>query len=89
MRACLLVFSSLIALGQLVLTLGIWLKSWPVMYLGTIIVSLGGENFNVANCALLANWFRGGELAFAFGVSLSMAKLGSVLNDVTSPVLVE
>jgi MFS family permease len=57
------------------------------MYVGRFIFGLGGESFTVANSALLAEWFRGGELAFAFGVNLSIARLGSVINNVASPAL--
>lgn len=41
----------------------------------------------VANSALLADWFRGRELAFSFGIDLSVARLGSVFNDIVSPML--
>ena len=37
--------------------------------------------------ALLANWFTGRELAFAFGLNLSIARLGSVINNIVSPLL--
>lgn len=52
-------------------------------------MGLGGESYTVANSALLSEWFKGAELAFAFGVNLSLAKLGSVINDVSSPKLAE
>lgn len=47
----------------------------------------GGESFTVANSALLADWFKGKELAFAFGINLSISKLGSVINNILSPAL--
>ena len=51
---------------------GAYLKSWPVMLLGRVIFGLGGENITVAQSALLADWFAGGELALAFGINLSI-----------------
>lgn len=86
---CLLLFSSLITIGQVIFSLGLSLKSWPVMFLGRLIFGFGGESFTVANSALLAQWFKGKELAFAFGVNLSISKLGSVVNNLVSPVLTD
>ena len=84
---CLLVFASLIALGQCIVALGFWVRSWPVIFLGRLVFALGGENLIVANSALLADWFKGKELAFAFGVNLSIARVGSVVNNILSPAL--
>lgn len=86
-RLCLLIFTSLIALGQVVVSFGISIKSWPVILTGRLIFGFGGESLTVANSALLAEWFRGRELAFAFGINLSVAKLGSVINNLVSPAL--
>jgi MFS family permease len=84
---CLLLFSSLIAIGQVIFSLGISIKSWPVIFLGRLVFGFGGESFTVANSALLAEWFKGKELALAFGINLSISKLGSVINNILSPML--
>eukprot|EP01034_Spumella_vulgaris_P023597 gene23597-29833_t len=39
------------------MTVGLWYKSWFVIFLGRFIFGLGGESFTVANTTLLANWF--------------------------------
>ena len=36
----------------------------------------------------MAEWFKGKEIAFAMGLNLSLARLGSVVNDVVSPAKV-
>jgi len=84
---CLLLFSSLIAIGQVIFSVGLSIKSWPVIFIGRLVFGFGGESFTVANSALLANWFKGKELAFAFGINLSISKLGSVINNIVSPAL--
>lgn len=84
---CLLTFTSLIAVGQVIVAIGFSIKSWPIIFLGRLIFALGGENLIVANSALLADWFKGKELAFAFGINLSIARVGSVVNNVLSPAL--
>ena len=86
-RICLTVFAGLITVGQLIFTFGVQWKSWPVMFLGRVVFGLGGESFVVANTALLADWFKGKELAFSFGINLAIARLGSVFNNIISPRL--
>jgi len=88
-RFCLLIFSCLITIGQVVFALGLSIKSWPVMYLGRIIFGCGGENMNVANSAILSMWFKDKELAFAFGLNLSISRLGSVANNLVSPIITD
>ena len=58
-RSSLLFFASLITLGQAIFSIGISIKSWPVIFLGRLVFGLGGECFTVANSALLADWFKG------------------------------
>jgi len=72
-----------------IFSFGISIKSWPVMFVGRLVFGFGGESFTVANSALLADWFKGRELAFAFGINLSISKLGSVINNILSPALTE
>lgn len=88
-RFCLLMFSSLLTIGQVVFALGLSIKSWPLMFLGRIIFGCGGENMNVANSAILSVWFKDKELAFAFGLNLSISRLGSVANNLISPVITD
>jgi MFS family permease len=84
-RLCLLVFAGLILGGQVIFAIGLSAKSWPIMFVGRVIYGFGGESLSVGNSALLAQWFAGKELAFAFGLNLSIARLGSVINNLVSP----
>jgi MFS family permease len=49
----------------------------PVMAAGRLIFGMGAESLNVAVIAALARWFKGKELSFAFGVNLTICRLGS------------
>src|ERR1700723_695781 len=49
----------------------------PVMAAGRLIFGMGAESLNVAVVAALARWFKGKELSFAFGVNLTIGRLGS------------
>lgn len=48
-----------------------------VMAAGRLIFGLGAESLIVAVTTILARWFKGKELSFAFGINLTIARLGS------------
>jgi MFS family permease len=84
---CLTFFASLCAAGQFMFAIGASYKSWKIMLLGRTIYGFGGESICVAYSTLLSEWFAGKELALSFGIALAIARLGSVLNDLISPVV--
>ena len=50
------------------------------MMIGRFIFGLGGENMTVGQSSIISSWFKGNELNFAFGLNLSVARLGSAIN---------
>jgi MFS family permease len=48
-----------------------------VMAAGRLVFGLGAESLIVAVTTAIAKWFKGKELSFAFGVNLTIARLGS------------
>ena len=48
-----------------------------VMVAGRLVFGLGAESLIVAVTTAIARWFRGKELGFAFGLNLTIARLGS------------
>ncbi|KAI9359596.1 major facilitator superfamily domain-containing protein [Zopfochytrium polystomum] len=86
-RRLMTILSSLVCLGQFLFAVGVQTKVYWVMHLGRIIFGVGGESLSVAQTRLTTKWFKGKELAFALGVNLSVARLGSVFNDFLSPYL--
>ncbi len=50
---------------------------FAVMASGRLVFGLGAESLIVAVTTAIARWFRGKELSFAFGVNLTIARLGS------------
>jgi MFS family permease len=48
-----------------------------VMAAGRLVFGLGAESLIVSITTAIAKWFRGKELSFAFGVNLTIARLGS------------
>ena len=37
----------------------------------------------------MSQWFKGKELAFAFGINLSVSRLGSVINGIVEPKIAD
>ena len=52
-----------------------------VMVAARFLLGLGSEPLIVAITVALAKWFKGRELGFAFGINLTIARLGSVAAD--------
>jgi len=69
-----LLFGTVCALGAILTAVtGIF----EVMAAWRLVFGLGAESLIVAVTAALAKWFRGKELSFAFGLNLTIARLGS------------
>ena len=75
-KTSVMIFTALIMLGSVVtaLTGNIWLMS-----AGRLIFGLGAESMIVAITTIIARWFKGKELSFAFGLNLTVARLGSFM----------
>lgn len=75
-KTSVLIFTALIMVGSIVtaITGNIWLMS-----VGRLIFGLGAESMIVAITTIIARWFKGKELSFAFGLNLTVARLGSFL----------
>jgi len=56
-----------------------------VMAAGRLLFGLGAESLIVAITTALAQWFRGKELSFAFGLNLTIARLGSFSRSTRRP----
>ncbi|KAF4708841.1 hypothetical protein FOZ63_032008, partial [Perkinsus olseni] len=81
-------FVSINFTGTVIYALGLHMRSFTVLVIGRAIFGMGGESLNVSNSTIMTHWFRGKELAFALGSSLTLSRLGSVLVLNTQPVFV-
>ncbi|MGB9835630.1 MAG: MFS transporter [Candidatus Saccharicenans sp.] len=74
-RKASLLFSTLVFIGAAL----VWkARSIPLFFLGRFIFGAGSEPLIVAQSAMLARWFRDKELAFSFGATLTVSRLGSL-----------
>jgi len=74
LRKSLLIFGVLCLIGPAITASSgqLWL-----MATGRLIFGMGAESLIVAVTVALARWFKGKELSFAFGINLTIARLGS------------
>src|SRR5246127_3977929 len=74
LRKSLIIFGVLCVIGPAITAASghLWL-----MAVGRLIFGMGAESLNVAVTAALARWFKGKELSFAFGLNLTICRLGS------------
>ncbi len=68
-------FSSLCMIGTVMTTFSG--GSLVLMAAGRLVFGLGSESLIVAITTVLAKWFKGKELSLAFGLNLTIARLGS------------
>jgi len=74
LRRSLMIFGVLCFIGPAITAASghLWM-----MATGRLIFGMGAESLIVAVTAALARWFRGKELSFAFGINLTISRLGS------------
>ncbi|XP_068100476.1 lysosomal dipeptide transporter MFSD1-like [Hyperolius riggenbachi] len=83
-RFGLFLFSFLTVLGSSIFALGSHFKGTPyllpLMLTGRLLFGSGNGSLTIVQNRITAFWFKGKELALAFGLTLSFSRLGSVLN---------
>jgi MFS family permease len=82
-RTALVVFSIICVCAA---ALTVITDNYYVILFGRFLLGIGAEPLIVAVTTVLARWFKGQELSFAFGLNLSIARLGSVSADWTPGV---
>ncbi len=87
-RSMYVVFGLFIMLGQMIFAIGCQTSSMNTMLIGRIIFGIGGESLNICQNAMIVKWFYKSQIALPLGLTISVSRLGSVLNDVVSPRMV-
>lgn len=80
-RLSTLLFSLVCLLGAVLTALS---PLFPVMAAGRLLFGLGAESMIVAITVAIGQWFVGSQLGFAFGVNLSIARMGSYSADLST-----
>lgn len=83
-RRASLIFSAFVVAGAAMVAAA---PSLPVLYAGRVLFGIGSETMIVAQSAIAARWFTGKELAMAFGITLTIARLGTLFSFNTEELL--
>ncbi|RCK72622.1 MAG: major facilitator superfamily MFS_1 [Ignavibacteriae bacterium] len=75
-RKAVFIFTFLVMLGSILTAIS---GSIYMMAAGRLLFGLGAESMIVAITTIIARWFKGKELSFAFGLNLTVARLGSFM----------
>ncbi len=75
-RKAIFIFGTLCLMGAALTAVS---GALPIMASGRLLFGMGAESLIVAVTTALAKWFRGKELSFAFGINLTIARLGTLL----------
>jgi MFS family permease len=83
-RRASLLFSSLVAVGAGIVALA---HSQAMLFAGRFVFGAGSESLVVAQSAIIARWFKGKELALAFGIALTISRLGTMFTFNTEELI--
>lgn len=56
-----------------------------IMFIGRVILGIGGESMTTAQSIIIYKWFSKRDLAFALGFNTSVMSLGSIVNSFVIP----
>ncbi|CAF4967508.1 unnamed protein product, partial [Rotaria socialis] len=73
-------FCGFILVGQVIFGIGGYCRLIWLMNAGRFIFGIGGESLSSAQNAYAVSWFFGKQLNFVFGLQLSFARVGSLVN---------
>ena len=79
-RQCALLFTSIALVGQSVLSVGVQLKIFWLTVAGRVVFGMGLGSICVAQNCVSNTYFRNADLATAFAATLTVSRIGSVLN---------
>ncbi|OMJ85518.1 hypothetical protein SteCoe_13130 [Stentor coeruleus] len=88
-RVGIMIFCSVVALGQGVFAFGVTIKSYPIALLGRAIFGCGAESLGVTQSTIVSKWFSGKDLSMALSMNICISRCASVLNYSLEPLLLD
>ena len=83
-RKASLLFSALVTVGAIIVAMA---TSTRGLFVGRFVFGAGSESLVVAQSAIISRWFKGKELALAFGISLTISRLGTLFSFNTEQLI--
>eukprot|EP00770_Monocercomonoides_exilis_P002012 MONOS_1997.1-p1 / transcript=MONOS_1997.1 / gene=MONOS_1997 / organism=Monocercomonoides_exilis_PA203 / gene_product=major facilitator superfamily domain containing protein / transcript_product=major facilitator superfamily domain containing protein / location=Mono_scaffold00038:124691-128303(+) / protein_length=792 / sequence_SO=supercontig / SO=protein_coding / is_pseudo=false len=84
-----MIFITLVLVGQCLLAIGASVHAYWLMILARCLIGMGLGNVTIVKNNLINVFFDGKEVTFSFGITMTVARIGSVINFFVSPTLVE
>jgi MFS family permease len=88
-RVCLVIFSILLCLGQMVIMLGGYRNNFTLMIIGRGIFGAGCESMYVGQATIVSSWFINYELSLAIAMISCIPLCGSFLGGAIVPTIYE
>jgi MFS family permease len=83
-RKASLLFSLLIFLGAVMVAMA---RSKWMLFGGRLIFGAGSESLIVVQSAIISRWFKGKEMAMAFGIALTISRVGTLFSFNTEELI--
>jgi len=83
-RRASLLFSLLIFLGAVMVAMA---RSKWMLFGGRLIFGAGSESLIVVQSAIISRWFKGKEMAMAFGIALTISRIGTLFSFNTEELI--
>jgi MFS family permease len=83
-RRASLLFSVLIFLGAVMVAMA---RSKWMLFGGRLIFGAGSESLIVVQSAIISRWFKGKEMAMAFGIALTISRVGTLFSFNTEELI--
>ncbi len=83
-RRASMLFCSLVLLGATIVALA---HSTWALFAGRLIFGAGSESLIVVQSAIISRWFKGKEMALAFGIALTISRVGTLFSFNTEQLI--
>jgi MFS family permease len=83
-RRASLLFCSLVLLGAVIVAFAH--STWE-LFAGRLIFGAGSESLIVVQSAIISRWFKGKEMALAFGIALTISRVGTLFSFNTEELI--
>jgi MFS family permease len=83
-RKASLLFSILVTVGAMIVA---YSHTKTTLFAGRLIFGAGSESLVVAQSAIISRWFKGKEMALAFGIALTLSRLGTIFSFNTEALI--
>ncbi|HEX7553641.1 MAG TPA: MFS transporter, partial [Geothrix sp.] len=85
-RKASLLFSVLVFLGAVIVAVA---KTKWLLFTGRLVFGAGSESLIVVQSAIISRWFKGKEMAMAFGIALTLSRVGTLFSFNTEELIAD